>query len=154
MGWSKLFLNDDKFDNKVRFCFAPYLYKTPFFRLFTLLLGKPGSASKQDMNRYLQQGESLALPIGGIEEATISSLNHDRVFIQRRTGFIKLCLQYGVAIRPIYVFGEKDCYWNIQGLWKLRLLLNRYGLPTIFAWGCPWIPSVAQIKCPIVYCYW
>jgi 2-acylglycerol O-acyltransferase 2 len=147
MGWAKLFLNDDgRFDNRVRFCFAPYLYQTPFFRLFALLLGKPGSASKQDMISYLRNGESVALPPGGFEEATITSLDHDRVYIRRRTGFIKLCLQHGVALRPVYVFGEKDCYYNMQGLWKLRLLLNRYGLPTIFPWGCLWMPLLPKLN--------
>merc|ERR1711862_170145 len=40
--------------------------------------------------------------------------------------------------------GEKSCYFNIQGGFKTRLALNRYGIPTIFAWGnllVPWLPK-------------
>jgi 2-acylglycerol O-acyltransferase 2 len=96
------------------------------------------------MIQYLKKGESLALPPGGFEEASITSLNHDRVFIKKRTGFVKLCLQHGTAIRPVYVFGEKGCYWNIQGGFGARLALNRYGIPAILAFGnplCPLLPK-------------
>lgn len=118
---------------------------SPFFRLFSRGVGNPGSASKDSMIMYLQKkGESLALPPGGFEEATLTSTKHDRVFIKKRTGFVRLCLQHGIAIRPVYVFGERSCYWNIQGAFESRLALNRYGIPTILAWGnllVPWLPN-------------
>lgn len=96
------------------------------------------------MLSYLKKGEHLALPPGGFEEATLTSLNHDRAFIKKRTGFVKLCLKHGTAIRPIYVFGEKSCYWNIQGAFKTRLAMNRYGLPAIFALGNPILPILPR----------
>lgn len=142
MGWGLLFLH--KAFESVRFCFAPYLYMTPFFRLFTRCTGKPGSAGKAAMISYLKQGESLALLPGGFEEATLTCMQQDRVFIRKRTGFVRLCLQHGIAVRPVFVFGEKDCYWNIQGGWRWRLALNRYGLPTILTWGCSWIPLLPK----------
>ncbi|KAL3938473.1 MAG: hypothetical protein SGBAC_006629 [Bacillariaceae sp.] len=117
---------------------------SPFFRLFSRGVGNPGSASKDSMINSMRKGESLALPPGGFEEATLTSTKHDRVFIKKRTGFVRLCLRHGIAIRPVYVFGERNCYWNIQGAFKSRLALNRYGIPTIFAWGnllVPWLPK-------------
>ena len=117
---------------------------SPFFRLFSRGVGNPGSASKDSMISYMRKGESLALPPGGFEEATLTSTNHDRVFIKKRTGFVRLCLREGIAIRPVYVFGERSCYWNIQGAFKSRLALNRYGIPAILAWGnllVPWLPK-------------
>jgi 2-acylglycerol O-acyltransferase 2 len=96
------------------------------------------------MISYLKAGENIALLPGGFEEATLSCLTQDRVFIQKRTGFIRLCLQYGYAVRPVYIFGEKDCYWNMQGGWKWRLAVNRWGLPAILAWGCLWMPLLPK----------
>ena len=86
----------------------------------------------------------MALPPGGFEEATLSCVTQDRVFIKKRTGFIRLCLQYGYAVRPVYCFGEKSLYWNIQGLEQFRLALNRYGIPTILAWGQALIPVLPK----------
>ena len=142
IGWALLFVHDAM--QHVRFCFAPALYISPFFRLFSRCAGNPGSAAKFAMISYMKKGLSLALPPGGFEEATLTSLVQDRVFIKRRTGFIRLCLKYGIQVRPVYVFGEKLCYWNIQGYFSQRLALNRYGLPTILTWGHPLFPLVPK----------
>ena len=75
----------------------------------------------------------------------MTSPNHDRVFIKKRAGFVKLCLQHGVSIRPVYVFGEKGLYWNIQGAWNFRInVLNRNNLPAIFTWGNPLLPLLPR----------
>jgi Diacylglycerol acyltransferase len=142
MGWGQLFVHDVM--QHVRFCFSPALYASPFFRLFSRCTGNPGSASKHDMQLYLQSGQDIALPPGGFEEATLSCTTRDRVYIKKRTGFIRLCLQYGYAVRPVYCFGEKSLFWNIQGLEHVRLALNRYGIPTILAWGQALIPVLPK----------
>ena len=96
------------------------------------------------MNAYLRNGEDVALPPGGFEEATLTDVRQDRVFIKRRYGFVRLCLKYGAAIRPVYCFGEGQLFSNIQGLWSTRLALNRFGIPTILVWGhglFPFLPK-------------
>jgi len=131
------------FMESVQFCFAPALYWSPFFRLFSRCVGNPGSADKASMKKAMQRGQNLALPPGGFEEATLTDTTQDRVFIKRRTGFIKLCLQHGYRVRPVYCFGENKTFANIQGAWNFRLWLNRLGLPAILVWGtwyCPLLP--------------
>ena len=147
IGWALLFCHDVM--QHVRFCFAPALYGSPFFRFISRLAGNPGSAEKQSMIKYMKEGEDIALPPGGFEEATLSCMTQDRVFIKKRTGFIKLCLQNGMAVRPVYVFGEKSLFWNIQGCWKTRLNLNRQGLPAILTWGHPFFPLMPKNTIPI-----
>ena len=78
------------------------------------------------MVEYTEKGENLALSPGGFEEATITG-RLDRVYIKKRTGFIKLCLKYGYSVVPVYVFGENRLFSNVQGWWKLRLWLNSLG---------------------------
>ena len=142
VGWAMLFCHDVM--QHVRFCFAPALYLSPFFRLFARVTGNPGSAAKFAMISYMKNGESLALPPGGFEEATLTSLDIDRVFIRKRTGFIRLCLTHGIRVRPVYVFGEKGLYWNLQGFFSPRLAVNRFGIPALVPWGtwfCPILPK-------------
>ena len=132
-GWSALFCHLEN----VRFCFAPPLFLSPFFRLFSRVAGNPGSADKTAMIRYMKAGEDVALPPGGFEEATLTSPDQDRVYVQKRTGFVKLCLQHGIAIRPVFAFGESKLYWNIQGAWDFRIktLNQKLGVPAILTWG-------------------
>jgi hypothetical protein len=150
IGWAMLFCHDVM--QHVRFCFAPALLMSPFFRLFSRITGNPGSAAKDSMRSYLKNGEHVALPPGGFEEATLSSLTQDRVFLQKRTGFIRLCLQEGVAVRPVYVFGEKGLYWNVQGFWEQRLAVNRLGLPAVWTWGHPFFPLVPKPTVELMIC--
>jgi len=146
IGWAMLFTCPNMY--KVRFCFAPALFISPFFRLFSRCVGKPGSAARPTMDSYLKAGEDVALPPGGFEEATLTSTTQDRVFIKKRYGFVRLCLKYGVAIRPVYAFGEGSLFNNVQGLWNTRLALNRFGIPTILVWGrwfSPLLPKKKQL---------
>lgn len=142
IGWALLFTCPIM--HGVRFCFAPSLFASPFFRLFSRAVGKPGSAARPSMNAYLKNGEDCALPPGGFEEATLTSTSQDRVFIKKRYGFVRLCLKYGVAIRPVYVFGEGKLFSNVQGFWRNRLALNRFGIPTIVVWGRWFFPLLPK----------
>lgn len=143
MGWSVLFCSEIMHRGNVRFVFSPILYASPLFRLWCRLVGRPGSAAKASMIGYMkgkgEDGETspchLALPPGGFEEATISYYEKDRVFIKKRTGFVKLALQNGYNVVPVYTFGENKTYFNAQGLWKLRLWLNGMGVPGIAIFG-------------------
>ena len=75
----------------------------------------------------------------------MTSTRHDRVFIKRRTGFVRLCLQHGMAIRPVYAFGENGLYWNLQRGWDFRLkVLNKNAFPAIMTWGHPLIPLLPR----------
>ena len=153
MGWSILFLHP--LMEKVKFCFSPVLYTSPYFRLLTEMTGNPGSADKSSLMKFMMSSStddkctnnnkkknngSIALPPGGFEEATISCTTQDRVYIKKRTGFIKLCLKYGYSVSPVYVFGENQLYYNLQGFWGTRLKLNRLGLPAILPFGNIFLP--------------
>lgn len=144
IGWSFLYHNPRMIAERVRFCFAPGLYASPFFRLFSRAAIRPGSASRSAMDGYMRDGEDVALPPGGFEEATLTHTSVDRVYVKCRYGFIKLCLKYGVSVRPVYVFGEGQLYSNVQGGWKLRLAMNNYNIPAIFPWGLWFFPLLPK----------
>lgn len=90
------------------------------------------------------RGEDIALPPGGFEEATLTSPDHDRVYIKKRVGFVKLALQHGYNIVPVYSFGENKTYLNVQGAWKARLKLNSFGIPAIVVYGASFLPLLPR----------
>mmetsp|Transcript_8120 Transcript_8120/g.19960 ORF Transcript_8120/g.19960 Transcript_8120/m.19960 type:complete len:342 (+) Transcript_8120:149-1174(+) len=150
MGWSVLFCSKIMNEGMVRFVFSPVLYASPLFRLWCRLVGRPGSASKGAMIGYMKERKDkkrrdhLALPPGGFEEATLSCVGKDRVYIKKRVGFVKLALQHGYNVVPVYTFGENNTYSNVQGLWKFRLWLNSLGFPAIVVFGSwlnPFLPK-------------
>jgi len=156
LGWSLLFCST-MMEDKVRFCFSPLLYASPLFRLWSRLTGHPGSASKNSMINYMKEKKKnsirhgdrdhrdhLALPPGGFEEATLTCRNKDRVYIKRRTGFVKLALQHGYNVVPVYCFGENQTYDNIQGMWNFRLWLNKLGMPAIVVFGSWFFPLLPR----------
>jgi len=134
LGWASLFLHPSL--SSVTFCFSPFLYYSPFFRLYARLVGRPGRADKDYMLKLMRAGQHQALIPGGFEEASITSGGEaDRVFIKSRAGFIKYCLQHGVVVCPVYAFGEKSLYGNVQGGWALRFAMNKQGLPAVLPTG-------------------
>lgn len=143
LGWSTLF-HAPEISANVRFCFSPALYASPLFRLWCRLTGRPGAADKKSMVRYMRNGEHLALPPGGFEEATLTCMKQDRAYIQKRAGFVKLCLQHGYHIVPVFCFGEKNTFWNMQGGWAVRLALNGLGIPAIAICGLPMLPFIPK----------
>jgi len=73
----------------------------------------------------------------------VSLHTRDRIWIKKRKGFLKYALQHGYSLSPAYVFGERATFINLQGFWKFRHWLNKYGIPGVFPfgkWWCPLLP--------------
>ena len=66
------------------------------------------------------------------------------MYIKKRVGFVKLALQHGYNVVPVYSFGENNTYANVQGLWKFRLWLNNMGLPAIVVFGSWLMPLLPK----------
>lgn len=142
MGFIQLVLHPAM--REVTFCFSSYLYNSPLFLALGKLVGRPDKASKSSMTALMRRGADLSLTPGGFEEATLTSGGAaERVYVKKRAGFLKYCLEHGVSVCPVYAFGEKHLYANTQGCWGLRHWLNGFGVPTIVPFGrscCPIVP--------------
>lgn len=97
-----------------------------------------GPVSKPNFVRLLKEERNICLLPGGFEEATIYAYGKHRVFIKERKGFIKLALQYGYTVRPVYTFGEELTYRSLHYFLQLRLVLNRYKIPGVLFLGSLW----------------
>ncbi|KAL1504353.1 hypothetical protein AB1Y20_010759 [Prymnesium parvum] len=159
-GWSwNLFWNFALHERAGRIGFlmdANLRLTSPSFRLLCDWYAAPtrwaGAATKDVIKRAMAGGESIALLPGGFQEATICKRGADRVYVRKRTGFIKYCLQEGYAIVPAYTFGESDLYSTFNGLMGVRLWLAKRNIPAVAMlgdWRCPLLPyrDVPLVTC-------
>ncbi|CAE8637060.1 unnamed protein product [Polarella glacialis] len=98
------------------------------------------SATKEVIMEAMKRGDSLALLPGGFQEAVICARGKDRVYIKKRAGFVKYCLQHGYRITPVYNFGESDCYHTFRPFLSIRLWLAGQNIPASIMFGNPFCP--------------
>lgn len=90
-------------------CVAPLLFRIPLLAEYLLLCG----ARSQDIktfNALLSSGATVGVQPGGIFEQVASDDKEEKVFFPARLGFVRLALQHGLPILPIYAFGENQLY--------------------------------------------
>jgi len=81
--------------------------------------------------------ESVCVCPGGFSEAVYTGYSdkHEVSFIKGRYGFIKIAIEEGIDIIPVYSFGAQDMYWGAD--WKRHeraRLAQKTGLP-LMAWS-------------------
>ena len=62
----------------------------------------------------IPSGKVSVLVVGGALEALEGHQNEIRLIINRRKGFIKLALRYGVDLVPTFSFGEQAIYTQAE----------------------------------------
>jgi 1-acyl-sn-glycerol-3-phosphate acyltransferase len=93
-------------------------------------------ASKRVAVRALSRGTSLLLYPGGEKEQLLTQRGRHRVYLASRKGFVKLALQHGCSIVPIYVFGETDLYHHFDlGLRTRQWVVSRFGAAIVLISG-------------------
>jgi 1-acyl-sn-glycerol-3-phosphate acyltransferase len=79
------------------------------------------SASKSSLMKQLKKPGvegSIVLYVGGMAELFLSSEQEETLYLKKRKGFIKLALQTGVDIVPVYLFGNTVSFWKLVGHFK------------------------------------
>jgi len=80
-------------------------------------------AGKEDMRHALvQQKSNLMFVSGGVREMFYSGLNQEVAYLNNRKGFIKLAIEEGINILPVYIFGNSQTYY----LWPLFKYLEEF----------------------------
>eukprot|EP00602_Paraphysomonas_sp_CaronLab_P004684 CAMPEP_0185018216 /NCGR_PEP_ID=MMETSP1103-20130426/1012_1 /TAXON_ID=36769 /ORGANISM="Paraphysomonas bandaiensis, Strain Caron Lab Isolate" /LENGTH=202 /DNA_ID=CAMNT_0027547947 /DNA_START=142 /DNA_END=750 /DNA_ORIENTATION=- len=127
---------------------ASVLFMFPVLREILLFLGCVDADSKT-AKYNLSKGRSLLIYIGGEKEQLMTTPGEQKIYVKNRKGFIKLALQYGAHLVPMYAFGENECYHVSKAFMGLRLWLQenlRLGIPLV--WGRLAAPLV-PLKVPI-----
>lgn len=98
----------------------------PFWRELCCWMGF-GDASSTAIRQTLQSGpgQSVVLAVGGAEESLFSRPRSNDLVLAKRKGFVKMALETGSALVPVYAFGETDTY-------EARSIADS---PTFFQWA-------------------
>ena len=109
---------------KLRTLVASVLFRLPIVREFCLFTGCV-DARRSVAEGLLDNGHSLLVLPGGEAEQLQTEYGHDKVFLKKRLGFIKLAMRKNVPVVPSYVFGVSDYYYTSNALLGLRWWLMK-----------------------------
>jgi hypothetical protein len=91
----------------------------------------------------MRRDQNVSIIPGGFEEATLYRRGEHRLYLKKRFGFIKIALQHGYDVHPVYTFGEEYTYHAFPYLQWFRLQMNRFHLPGVLFFGdalCFYLP--------------
>ncbi|KAF8623147.1 hypothetical protein AX17_007536 [Amanita inopinata Kibby_2008] len=86
-------------------------FRMPFYRDILLALGIC-SVSRQSCSNILKKGpgHAITIVVGGATESLSAHPGTADLTLKRRLGFIKLAIQHGADLVPVFSFGENDIY--------------------------------------------
>ena len=104
------------------------------------------SVDKKSLIKMLSTGISPVLCPGGVQEVTLMENEKECVlYLNKRLGFVKLALQFGVPLVPCFSFGLRDSfsYWVPKGKFVHKVARAIGFLPMIFfgVFGIPMGPA-------------
>eukprot|EP00274_Cyanoptyche_gloeocystis_P002326 CAMPEP_0196664752 /NCGR_PEP_ID=MMETSP1086-20130531/58250_1 /TAXON_ID=77921 /ORGANISM="Cyanoptyche gloeocystis , Strain SAG4.97" /LENGTH=176 /DNA_ID=CAMNT_0042001179 /DNA_START=369 /DNA_END=899 /DNA_ORIENTATION=- len=83
-------------------------------------------ASRATAKRILSKGYNMNVYPGGSEEIFLTRRGEHKVLLSKRKGFVRLALEHGCDLVPIYVFGEQDLYNVVSFPKPLRHFFLKY----------------------------
>lgn len=112
----------------------------PGYRELLMWLGCV-DAGKRTAKKCLKANKHLYVLPGGEAEQMLTRRGEHRVFLKKRKGFVKLAIEHGSALVPVYAFGETDMYHTTDFLMRPRKALMKHlriAIPLFWgAWGSP-----------------
>lgn len=82
--------------------------------------------SRSSLQRACSTSHDLVIIPGGIAEVCAPQLpDEETLFLRRRSGFIKLALQTGRDLVPVFGFGESQTYHQLQFAQRIREAVSR-----------------------------
>lgn len=126
---------------------ATFCFYIPIYRDI-LLWGGVVDAARYSARQVLDSGKSLALVPGGATEALYANPAKDVVYIRKRLGFVKLALQTGASLVPVFSFNENNTF-GIIGVDNPLLNKIRRKFQAIFGISLPLITNIIPRKTPI-----
>ncbi|TKR72636.1 hypothetical protein L596_020053 [Steinernema carpocapsae] len=91
-------------------------FLTPVMRLLITSLGYI-SVAKESIEYQLKRdthGRAVVIVLGGAEEALDAHHDNFTLTLKSRKGFVKLALENGAHLVPVFSFGENDVYTQIR----------------------------------------
>eukprot|EP00892_Ulva_mutabilis_P012902 jgi/Ulvmu1/9985/UM059_0034.1 len=71
-------------------------------------------ATRKHFDRLLEDGKTVCLNPGGVQECLYMRAGHEVAFLNKRLGFIRIALRHGAPLVPAFAFGQTDMYKYIR----------------------------------------
>ncbi|KAN0088221.1 Diacylglycerol acyltransferase domain containing protein [Tylopilus felleus] len=86
-------------------------FHVPLYREIIMALGV-SSVSKRSCSNILKRGagQAITIVVGGAAESLSARPGTADLTLRRRLGFIKVAIQHGADLVPVFSFGENDIY--------------------------------------------
>eukprot|EP00162_Nutomonas_longa_P004845 comp15554_c0_seq1/m.23808 comp15554_c0_seq1/g.23808 ORF comp15554_c0_seq1/g.23808 comp15554_c0_seq1/m.23808 type:complete len:339 (-) comp15554_c0_seq1:66-1082(-) len=94
---------------QIRGLAASFCFYLPIYRDL-VLAGMVCDAARYSAHRLLEKKLSLFLVPGGATEALYASPDEDVLVLKKRLGFVRLALQHGVSLVPVFSFNENNTF--------------------------------------------
>ncbi|XP_006005287.1 2-acylglycerol O-acyltransferase 2 [Latimeria chalumnae] len=106
----------------------PLWFRVPFFRDYIMTVGLVPS-DKESASYLLRKegGNMVVIAVGGAPEALDARPGAYTVLLKNKKGFVKLAMQHGTALVPVFSFGENEVFDQVnnpRGSW-LRTIQER-----------------------------
>ena len=83
-------------------------------------------ASRKIASKAIENGQNLVIVVGGEEESLNTCRGIDMVILNKRKGFIRLALSYGITLVPLYCLGGVDTYQTYGWFIKQRRWIQKH----------------------------